>query len=192
MTPLPTTLCIFLRQWNLLPFLNSWVHVNISQLLFFLKLKTKTKTEKEKVGCLLTFSFLNLPRWELYSTVSFTTRPSFLQLLSGLPRPTGAGMKLEEDTTGQQRMGLTSWARLEPCRRRKAWAPPRPASLAELNTVTGVSGLPGSTRPSHQSAGRAPTPKSVLTNHGVGWLTDAFTRERAGTLETSRSVVVVG
>lgn len=107
MTPLPTTLCIFLRQWNLLPFLNSWVHVNISQLLFFLKLKTKTKTEKEKVGCLLTFSFLNLPRWELYSTVSFTTRPSFLQ-------PTGAGMKLEEDTTGQQRMGLTSWARLEP------------------------------------------------------------------------------
>lgn len=23
MTPLPTTLCIFLRQWNLLPFLNS-------------------------------------------------------------------------------------------------------------------------------------------------------------------------
>lgn len=123
-------------------------------------------------------------------TISFTTWLSFLQLLPGLPRPT-AGMKLEEDTTGHQRMDrYKKMGSVGPCSNCKVWAQPLPASLAELLHSHRSEWSPGYTRPSRQSAGRAHTERA-FNEPLVCWLRYAF-RERAGTLKTSRSVVAVG
>lgn len=100
-------------------------------------LTVKTGKGKRLVVCRL--PSLTYPE-ENCRTISFTPWLSFLQLLPGLPRPM-AGMKLEEDTTGHQRMDIKRRARLDPAAIVRCGRSHSQQALRSFNTVTGASGL---------------------------------------------------